>query len=85
MGATPTRSPKRPPVVRSITAVPDKVDPLACTPPDPPERPVVIAKVDSPDIGLGSVTVRLMYGVGGTSSYHGDVLMKYDASRKAFV
>jgi hypothetical protein len=58
------------------------VDPLACTPPSPPERPEVIAQVD-----LGSdpttVVVELSYGAGGTG-YQGDVRMVYDAGRKVF-
>jgi hypothetical protein len=70
-------------VVRSVRAVPDHVDPLACTPPKPAERPLVIADVRDPDDPPSSLTVTLQYGVGG-GRYDGDVRMTYDPSRRAF-
>jgi hypothetical protein len=72
-------------VVRSIHAVPDRVDPLGCTPPDPPEQPEVIAEVEDPDDSAASIIVRLTYGVGGASSYQGEARMTYDPGRRVFV
>jgi hypothetical protein len=49
--------------------VPATIDPLACTPPSPPEQPQVVVRVDRAGRAPGSVAVRL----------------KYDAGRQAYV
>lgn len=74
----------RAPVVRSLAANPDRVDPRACTPPDPPERPEVVVLVDAPGLDLAATVVTLSYEVFGTD-YQGEVRMRYDPARKLFV
>jgi hypothetical protein len=82
--APPTPSgANQPPVVRSISSVPEQVNPLDCRPPDPPERPEVIVKVDDPDDPVETLEVRLQYSSG--TSYQGDVRMRFNAKRQAFV
>ncbi|MEV4540595.1 hypothetical protein [Micromonospora echinaurantiaca] len=73
-----------PPVIRALTASPDRVDPLGCKPPDPPERPEVIVRVDAPGLDVAASVVTLSYWVSG-SEYRGEVRMRYDRARKAFV
>ncbi|GFJ83550.1 hypothetical protein Phou_077300 [Phytohabitans houttuyneae] len=65
--------------------MPARIDPLACAPPIPPERPEIVVKVDAGGHSRDLFSVRLMYGVGGSSRYGGEVRMAYDASREAFV
>ncbi|MEJ3744932.1 hypothetical protein WEI85_16750 [Actinomycetes bacterium KLBMP 9797] len=79
---TPSRA-NQPPVARSIASVPEQVNPLDCKPPDPPERPEVIVKVDDPDDPVDALEVRLQYSSG--TSFQGDVRMRFDAKRGAFV
>ncbi|MCL7459650.1 hypothetical protein M8I35_20965 [Micromonospora sp. MSM11] len=81
--ATPA-VPQRPPVIRSLVAAPDRVDPFSCIPPDRPERPEVVAQVDAQDLDLDAVVVTLSYGVFGTD-YQGEVRMRYDSTRRVFV
>lgn len=77
-------SANQPPTVRSISSVPEQVNPLDCRPPNPPERPEVIVKVDDLDDPVETLEVRLQYS-SGTGSYQGDVRMRFDATRQAFV
>jgi hypothetical protein len=70
--------------VQAVTATPAKLNVLACTPPNPPERPEVTAKVTDPDDGPSGIIVELHYGVGGTAAYNGVVQMTYDAQRGVF-
>jgi hypothetical protein len=79
---TPSRV-NRPPMVRSISSVPEKVNPLDCKPPNPPERPEVIVEVVDPDDPVDALEVWLQYSSG--HAYQGDVRMRFDARRKAFV
>jgi hypothetical protein len=72
------------PKVRSIRSVPERVDPLACTPPAP-ERPEIIAEVDPGDYPLAELTVTAEYsGDAVDERYRGTVRMGYDPDRKAF-
>jgi hypothetical protein len=79
---TPRPGTTRPPQVLTVRAVPDRVDPLACTPPSPAERPEVTVLVESPDVPPGSLVVELQYS--GSPGYEGEVQMRYDAGRNLF-
>jgi hypothetical protein len=79
---TPSRM-NQPPVVRSISSVPEQVNPLDCMPPQPPERPEVIVEVVDPDDPVDALEVWLQYSSG--PAYDGDVRMRFDRKRTAFV
>jgi hypothetical protein len=84
--ATPARPTNKMPVVRSVRVVPDKVDPLGCTPPDPPERPEVTAVVEDSDTPLRTLVVELSWtATTEGASYEGEARMGYDSRQKAFV
>nr|WTA67265.1 hypothetical protein OHB51_33325 [Micromonospora sp. NBC_00855] len=74
---------QRVPGIRSLIADPGRVDPLSCTPPDPPERPEVVVGLDETGSGLAAIVVTLSYGVFATD-YQGEVRMRYDPDRKVF-
>jgi hypothetical protein len=74
------------PVIRSVRAVPDTVDPLGCPPPNPPERPEVTVVVDDPDTPPHTLVLELSWEANGAgASYRGETRMTYEPRRKAFV
>ncbi|MFI7430763.1 hypothetical protein ACIBPB_27585 [Micromonospora sp. NPDC049836] len=81
--ATPIVAAQRVPVIRSLVATPDRVDPRSCTPPDPPERPEVVVRLEKPGPDLAAIVVTLSYEVSATD-YQGEVRMRYDPDRKVF-
>jgi hypothetical protein len=74
---------QRVPGIRSLVATPSRVDPLSCTPPDPPERPEVVVRLDETGPDPAAIVVTLSYGVSATD-YQGEVQMRYDPDRKVF-
>jgi hypothetical protein len=78
-----------PPEIRSVRSVPEILGEMKCRPPDPPERPEVIAEVVDADDRPDKVIVRLQYQAvqryTGSPGYSGDVTMRFDPARKRFV
>jgi hypothetical protein len=71
------------PVIRSISSVPEQVNPLGCTPPDPPERPEITISLEVPDESIDPSQVWLQYH--SSDTHRGEVRMRFDAKRQVFV